>query len=339
MNIVNYNATDQLYLNSSPTLTYGSYQETRQYNPTNGQYKLLLSEVQFLANFWSYDTGKKTLIVYAGSSPGHHFNMLFRMFPDFFWHLYDPRPFEAHYDKKKVTVFQSYFTSQIAASYNSAKYSDYQIYFISDIRTVGLEIMYKLYLQDLQKYNDTGIYLQFDDRYKVINEREILALKNDLYTDLSRQASDIIDEDIYQEMLMQKEWCVMMQPKQAQLKFRLPYNTDVRNKVKFYNGKCFWGVYNKPNSTETRLVPKFDLAFTDYNIDYYNDALYYHNIHRAEKKYYYKNNYYNFDQVVELSIIDKYIQSFKDKNWYPSDFSTSNKFLMSLMRKSLGFYP
>lgn len=107
-----------------------------------GQFKLLLSEIRFLSEY--YDLLSDVKIVYAGGADGRHITILLDMFPQVKeWHLYDPRSFYPGLDKNpkiKLNPFYSkinketegygYFTDEVAQHYSKDK-----ILFISDIRT------------------------------------------------------------------------------------------------------------------------------------------------------------------------------------------------------------
>ena len=61
----------------------------------NGQFKLLLTEIQFLTQFLNYKNDK-AYVVYAGSAPSHKLGILQAMFPNVVFILVDPRE---HYIK------------------------------------------------------------------------------------------------------------------------------------------------------------------------------------------------------------------------------------------------
>lgn len=93
-----------------------------------GQRKLLLSEIDFLAN-----TSKDNdTVIYVGAGPGYHINLLSDMFPKLNFILYDER--EMFVNKKNVVKHRKLFTDSEAKTYVDEK--KINILFISDIRTL-----------------------------------------------------------------------------------------------------------------------------------------------------------------------------------------------------------
>ena len=112
-----------------------------------GQKKLLLSEIQFLTRILKVLKTKDLndyCIIYIGSAPGEHLTILFKMFPNILWLLYDP----AKYSKellndtninKSVFVFNMFFMDETIK--HAKKHSNNKkIIFISDIRVENKEI-------------------------------------------------------------------------------------------------------------------------------------------------------------------------------------------------------
>lgn len=96
-----------------------------------GQRKLLLSEVDFLAdNAQDGDT-----VVYVGSAPGIHIPFLASLFPEVRFVLYDPREFTLRDDYPgalaRITTHQQFFTDVDAKQYSGRD----DVLFVSDIRT------------------------------------------------------------------------------------------------------------------------------------------------------------------------------------------------------------
>jgi hypothetical protein len=105
-----------------------------------GQKKLLLSEIQFLTKVCqklNTKSLKDYAVVYVGAAHGFHFPILYNLFPELIWILYDPGKFskEAHMhpEKQKVKIFNQFFTDD---TINHAKQNaeNRKILFISDIR-------------------------------------------------------------------------------------------------------------------------------------------------------------------------------------------------------------
>lgn len=105
--------------------------KTRKDKLHKGQYKLYLSEVDFLTDHARYDS----LVIYVGAAAGHHINDLYNDFKHLRlkYHLYDTNYFDSElYNKENITIFSEYFTDDHCEKYK--KYSD--VLFISDIRNM-----------------------------------------------------------------------------------------------------------------------------------------------------------------------------------------------------------
>lgn len=110
-----------------------------------GQIKLLLNEMIFMANIVDLLPLKKRgvlsnntiLVVYIGSAPGSHLNLLMSMFRayDLEWHLYDTVKHAQGLAAKGAKIHAKYFDSSEA---DKMKALTKPIILISDIRTTGL---------------------------------------------------------------------------------------------------------------------------------------------------------------------------------------------------------
>jgi len=100
-----------------------------------GQRKLFMAELQLLNRFLP-DVNTRCIILYIGAAAGYHLPLLFNLFPNTIWHLYDPSPFcsnlikmNLHRDNKRVYLYNDFFTDDVANSWKNK--CDI---FISDIR-------------------------------------------------------------------------------------------------------------------------------------------------------------------------------------------------------------
>lgn len=105
-----------------------------------GQKKLLLSEIQFLTNVCkklNTKSLKDYAVVYAGAAAGYHFPILYNLFPELIWILYDPGKFSKesymHPEKQKVKIFNQFFTDE-TIKHAQQNAENRKILFISDIR-------------------------------------------------------------------------------------------------------------------------------------------------------------------------------------------------------------
>ena len=104
-----------------------------------GQRKLFMAELHLLTRFLP-DVMDSATILYAGAAAGYHIPLLFQLFPNTVWHLYDPAPFckkliemnsfkFVQNQKRRVYLYNEYFTDDVANSWHNK--CDL---FISDIR-------------------------------------------------------------------------------------------------------------------------------------------------------------------------------------------------------------
>jgi hypothetical protein len=115
------------------------------------------------------------------------------------------------------------------------------------------------------------------------------------------------ENGIWEDMQMQQNWVLLMNPLHALLKFRLPWPQEYINgepvdrKVIYLKGTVFWQPWVGQNSTETRLKPiknnkgKYELA--EWSIVEYEQWCAYHNkVDRDEVIY--KNIFTNTDDPI-----------------------------------------
>ena len=105
-----------------------------------GQRKLFMAELQLLSRFLP-DVNNNAVIVYVGAAAGFHLPLLFKLFPNTIWHLYDPAPFcnklvemnsfqpQKAKHSRRVYLYNEFFTDDTANLWRNK--CDL---FISDIR-------------------------------------------------------------------------------------------------------------------------------------------------------------------------------------------------------------
>jgi len=130
-----------------------------------GQKKLLLSEIQFftrIAKTLNITNFKDYAVVYIGAAGGFHLPILYKMFPDLIWLLYDPAPFSKvvynHPIPNSVFVFNMFFTDD-TINHISQYSQNRKIIFISDIR-VNIDVLAKI--KDMQNQANWGILSNAD---------------------------------------------------------------------------------------------------------------------------------------------------------------------------------
>jgi hypothetical protein len=101
-----------------------------------GQRKLFMAELELL-NLFLNDTRDEITILYAGAAAGYHLPLLFELFPNTTWHLYDPAPFctallKMNTEKKRVHLYNEFFTD-----YTAIQWENKCDIFICDIRLMA----------------------------------------------------------------------------------------------------------------------------------------------------------------------------------------------------------
>jgi hypothetical protein len=239
-----------------------------------GQKKLLFAEIEFLTYVSYYVNLNDCLILYIGSAPGHHINILKKLFPENHFMLYDKLKTDVTIDQY-TKIIQSYFTNESCVdviNYKNELKKKYIVY-ISDIRT------------------------------------------RESYTE---------ETSVWNDMVLQQNWAIMMDADFISLKFRLPWILDENkhlfqnkfigiedkiilrdktlneNEVYFLDGKIFLQIYPLKRSTETRLFSKKNkngkYVIKKYNCIEYEEKLTYFNLHQ-------RDIYYKFKQSEELKNI------------------------------------
>ena len=301
-----------------------------------GQRKLLLTEIDFLTQTLS-SKDDKIDIIYAGSAHGTHIKILFDLFPNIRFHLYDPAifdsilkpyvrsgqiiineyyhdvkyknnkidrntPFLKYGDRQKLPEDYGFFTDEVAEYYRQKFYDEKENYskclFISDIR------------RDLPK-----------DPYKHKGK-----------ADWSWDFEKIVLED--QEFM--RKWLQIMRPQSSMLKFKEPYVKDGRNALyKYFQGIIRLQIWHPPNSAETRLIVNhndidtevfYDIIAYERKTSYYN-YLRINNIGNMEipflenvklidigKKVAPRIKYYNIDFYNEINLLNEYNKKFEKKD-------------------------
>jgi hypothetical protein len=179
---ININHNDKIIPETTNDLTnqsqYLNYARDFQSRCQWGQKKLLLSEIQFLTKVCqklNTKSLKDYAVVYAGAAHGFHFPILYNLFPELIWLLYDPARFSKeagmHPQKQKVKIFNQFFTDDTIkhAKQNS---ENRKILFISDIRLSPDE---EAVMKDMISQAKWGTDLEADYmllKYKVPYEEE-----------------------------------------------------------------------------------------------------------------------------------------------------------------------
>jgi len=136
----------------------------------------------------------------------------------------------------------------------------------------------------------------------------------DIRKGMTTGEKSMIDMDnlISGDMIMQKIWCDIIQPKRALLKFRLSYEIKTSQ---YYDGRIFIQPWAKNTSTETRLVPDLKTWKTYDNSEYEQRMFYFNTVTRRDK---YDNTHFPclgkcYDCMAEANILRGYIKRFEEQ--------------------------
>ena len=184
-------------------------------------------------------------ILYVGGANGSHIFGLAELFEDLNFHLYDTERFDKRLYRLKNVKIYKKYFDDKELEIWKKKG---KIFFISDIRTLTY---------------DPGTQT---DEVRIKNE-----------------------ESVWNDMKLQESWIKKLRPSLSLIKFRLPFAYDFILKEgrtrNYLNGDVCFQVYNKPTSSETRLLVK-DVSFKDWDIVEYERKMYYHNcVTRNKRKF------------------------------------------------------
>ena len=135
-----------------------------------------------------------------------------------------------------------------------------------------------------QKYFDDETAKYWAERRK---GRHLIFI-SDIRTADYTKAKDLNEneDNIELDMRMQRTWVEILRPDVTQLKFRLSYVLDEREKeYEYFDGVIYLQPFAPQTSTETRLVFS-DISWKKYNCEKYERQLFFHNAFTREKTKY-----------------------------------------------------
>ena len=271
-----------MYLNTiTPTMKYKSRRGDEVKATAWGQRKLGMALIQFLTIYWDPTKVKDPVVVYAGAAEGKNIAMAVFLFPEVKeWHLYDPNPFGINIDMIIEWMRLSYKGS---GTFNEKD------------KREQLQTKLKIH---------TGKEGWFTDDIARSFSRSPYKDRVFFLSDIRSVDTSVSPEDfeigVWKDMTAQSNWHKLIKPIKSQLKFRLPYTwgTDSNSTtvIKYLSGTVFKQMYERPTSTETRLVPddiKPDGTYdeVDWNFQRYESAMFYHNT-IVRTKFFYFNPLY-----------------------------------------------
>ena len=185
-------------------------------------------------------------VVYVGAANGSHIYVLAKFFPELTFYLYDSQYFDGRlYNLRNIRIYKKYPDE---AEIKKWKNKEIPLFFISDIRNLTYEPAAK------------------DDNLRMKNE-----------------------ENVWSDMKLQESWIEELRPEISLVKFRLPFAYDFILKEgrtrEYLSGDVCFQIYNKPTSSESRLLVK-TIEKKDWDLIEYERKMYYHNcITRNKKKF------------------------------------------------------
>ena len=181
----------QLFITDDyPTIPYYEVDKSKLRSFGYGQLKLMIEEISFLNIFWNPQEIDNPQYVVAGAASGQHYPILSTLFPKITFHLYDTADF-------------SFAPKE--------KYGD---------KEPGFSV---------KEYPRLKIYYQYFDRDSVRywrrkqKENGNVFLASDIRTVPDDPKLKNYEERVYQDMLLQEQWVLKINPVAASLKFRLPF--------------------------------------------------------------------------------------------------------------------
>ena len=185
-------------------------------------------------------------ILYIGAAPGEHLFVLNKLFPKFRYHLYDSENF------------------------------DKRLYGMDNIK------IHKKYFDDsdIKKWKKMS-------NFALISDIRTLSYDPSVQDSLSRQRNE---DSVWSDMKLQEKWIMALRPTISLIKFRLPFAYDfiLREGLtrEYLNGTVIKQVFNKPTSSETRLIVT-DFDKKDWNLVEYEQKMAYHNDYNRNRARYY----------------------------------------------------
>ena len=290
-----------------------------------GQKKLLLSEIQFFTRICktlNTKSLKDFAVVYIGSAAGHHLPILYNLFPDLIWLLYDPAPFSKEVMKhptkdKSVFVYNMYFTDD-TLEHVRKNCQGRKILFISDIRVEtkeediikdmrnqafwGTELnspfmlhKFRLPYEELETIPKSNLQFKLNDKLFINPNLKTTKYKNMLY----------LKGDIYLQI------------------FPPPYSGELRLFVEQKNGKYEFAEYDYLD-IENRLV---------YFNSYIRPYFYCSNDDKICKEYKYINYIPGYDTSVECLMEYKVVM-----DYYNYFFNIKDKKVIIQKLYDMNFY-
>lgn len=265
-----------------------------------------------------------SFIIYIGSAPGISINVIDILYPNITWLLYDTNQFIITRQDNKIYRKKYFSDDEIKVARNDFKKSGKKHFlFISDIRELT---------------GDENIYADL-----IVQQRWIVKLEVDGFSVKFRMpyVMDNIKnkEDILNEIKdLKKSHKKIFQVDDSELN---DFKNNINNRMLYLNGNIFIQTYAPMTSTETRLISFGPYKMKSYDINDYDEKMFYFNIYdRVKTNYVYGNSkkylfLNNYDEVREFQIFDSYNKINKKykniKEMYDMIYEIFNKYTIHNM--------
>ena len=174
--------------------------------------------------------------------------------------------------------------------------------------TPKIKIFQQLFTDETAKY--------WSDKVKISKNKVFLI--SDIRSGDPKLGSKRFEKAVAQDMKLQMNWHLIVDPEQSLLKFRLPYPTETLKTSKYLSGTVYKQCWAPQTSSETRLVPirdsKGNWITKDWDLILYEEQLFHFNTKIREET--------KFDQWNDLEDLE-----IKDSQ-LSSDFDSASEILI-----------
>lgn len=327
-----------------------------------GQRKLLLTEIDFFTKYLDPDNEDVVDVIYAGAAHGTHISLLFRLFPNLRFHLYDPAIFDSslkkYVDEGKI-IINEYYHDMKYKRININKKTPFLPY----RQRQRLPEDYGFFTNEVAEYYKKKF---FDEKLNYSKCMFISDIRRDLPKDKFKTNTEwwnAFEKIAMEDQEFMKQWVLIMRPQYSMLKFKQPYVTEDKPVYyKYLKGEIHLQTWSPPNSAETRLLITHEDLDTEvyYNIISYERKTSYYNYLRTQnidsyimpyidmsvydfgkevapkiKKYTDNFKYYTLDFYTEFNIMYNYFLKFdKPSKWDSEKFIRHARYVTSVIDRT-----
>lgn len=314
-----------------------------------GQFKLLISEIEFLTkclNINKYKS-KEITIIYAGAASGKHQIILNKMFPNLQWILIDPNKFHPPlYKLNNYQLINELFTDKMAKELKRDIPKSHQLLFISDIRVSTEE-------------EKIGTDMELQKRWYYILNPDFSMLKMRIPR-YKKYKGGVLDRKKYNSKLnrlirggnvkysgdVRYSGSISYNKKNNKIDVKEIQNLAFMDKYQYLDGEIYLQCFAPLSSTETRLITGKNTKEKYYSMYEYEGKL---NVFNSVYRYkFYPNKCTSiegidhcYDCSVSIDILNNYKNKFKFINYSKksiknilNEFDKDNYLYSRLTKKS-----